>query len=745
MELFNSAQDSLDFQRWISDCMMEEIWITDLEFHIQYASPSIVQRWGYSLNELRKYSLNDQLSPQSLEIFNKLVINELKKSNLEDTKFRFSKKLELEFHQKGGALQRLKINITLLRNENGTPNGFICISRDIQSLKRIRESLSESESRYRTLFEGLPLGLYQTTPDGIIINVNPALVRMLKYPNRESLLSLNVSNLFAQPVKRYQQKSVLASQSILLQSETEIRCHDGSSLWVRDNAHVVRNGQGKIVYYEGSLEDISAIRNAEKALRDSEVRYRNLVQIMGEGLTIVDSQEKILFSNPAAENMFGVAPGKLIGHNLKEFMDPSQVDEILLQTDQRKRGEKSQYEVVIVRPDSEKRHLLITATPQYDANGQFISSFGVFHDITLRRQYEQTLEQTRAQLSKQVQELDKKNREMSTSSDMMNMLQNCTAVSETYSVIARFCRQLFPEANGAFYYKKGNKRFKLVQKWGDLTNTNNEINVEDCWGLRREKLYAFNPSSLGPVCAHLGRKLPGSSVCVPITIDNEISAMLHLETDEGMFELTEDQNQIAISLSEQISLALSNVQLKEKLHEQAIRDSLTGLYNRYYMEEALVKELSRAHRSGKNIGLIMLDFDRFKELNTLYGHPKADDVLRDFGILLNASIRGSDIACRYGGDEFLIIMPETTLEILASRSDQLRNKVKELSDINTLLKNFPMTVSIGIAVFPRHGRNPAELLKSADDALMEAKKRHDCVVIGTAVDNKTEVKLSDYS
>jgi diguanylate cyclase (GGDEF)-like protein len=220
----------------------------------------------------------------------------------------------------------------------------------------------------------------------------------------------------------------------------------------------------------------------------------------------------------------------------------------------------------------------------------------------------------------------------------------------------------------------------------------------------------------------------------------EILAMLHLETTEGMFELTDDQHQLAITLSEQISLALSNVQLKEKLHEQAIRDSLTGLYNRYYMEEALVKELSRAHRSGKNIGLIMLDFDRFKELNTIFGHPKADEVLRDFGFLLNSSIRGSDIACRYGGDEFLIIMPETTLETLTSRSDQLRNKVKELSNTSIILKDFQMTVSIGIAVFPTHGKNPAELLKSADDALMVAKKRHDCVVIGNDIREKSKVK-----
>ncbi len=636
MDAFNSSLNKQNFQHWIAGFATEGVWMTDMEFHIQYASPVTIQHRGYPSDDSKKASLEHQLTPQSLDVINKIIQNDLIKTNLENGNFHFAKTVELEFHQKDGAVQWVEISLTLMRNDDGTPKGFLGISKDIHARKIVEEALTESESRYRTLFEGFPLGLYQTTPDGKIINVNPALVKLLKYPNRDSLLLLNVSDLFVQPVKRSQQISVLEKKDILLQSEIEIRCHNGSTVWVRDNAHVVRDSHGKIVCYEGSLEDISDIRKAEEALRDSEERYRDLVQNMGEGLTIVDSQENILFSNPAADSMFGVNPETLVGHNLREFLDSPQVNEVLSQTDRRRRGEKSQYEVVIIRPDTEKRNLLITATPQYDVNGKFSSSFGVIHDITIRRQYEQTLEQTRAQLSKQVQELDKKNKEITTSSDMMNMLQNCTAVSETYSVIARFCRQVFPEANGAFYYRKDNRRLKLVQKWGMLSNSNNEIKVEDCWGLRREKLYAFNSSSLGPVCAHLGRVLPGSSVCVPIAIDKEISAMLHLETAEGMFELTDDQHQLAITLSEQISLALSNVQLKEKLHEQAIRDSLTGLYNRYYMEEALVKELSRAHRSGKNIGLIMLDFDRFKELNTVYGHPKADDVLRDFGILLNA-------------------------------------------------------------------------------------------------------------
>jgi diguanylate cyclase (GGDEF)-like protein len=164
------------------------------------------------------------------------------------------------------------------------------------------------------------------------------------------------------------------------------------------------------------------------------------------------------------------------------------------------------------------------------------------------------------------------------------------------------------------------------------------------------------------------------------------------------------------------------------LHEQAIRDSLTSLYNRYFMEETLEKEIARSKRNEKPISIMMIDLDNFKEINTIFGHPKADEALAAFGQLLNSSIRSSDIACRYGGDEFLVIMPETSAEILTQRADAIRKLVKSIHIQSMKHAPVALTVSMGLAIFPQNGFTTNALLQAADKALLKAKGSHDKII-----------------
>ena len=160
----------------------------------------------------------------------------------------------------------------------------------------------------------------------------------------------------------------------------------------------------------------------------------------------------------------------------------------------------------------------------------------------------------------------------------------------------------------------------------------------------------------------------------------------------------------------------------------AIRDPLTSLFNRYYMEETLEIEVERSKRSNKPIGIIMLDFDSFKELNTTFGHPYVDEMLRDFGKLLTGAIRSSDVCCRYGGDEFLIILPETTLETTIHRANELRLRVKNLS-VHKDESTMKVSISVGVAAFPNHGLEVTDLMRAVDAALLKAKERHDCTMV----------------
>lgn len=157
------------------------------------------------------------------------------------------------------------------------------------------------------------------------------------------------------------------------------------------------------------------------------------------------------------------------------------------------------------------------------------------------------------------------------------------------------------------------------------------------------------------------------------------------------------------------------------LREQSVRDHLTGLFNRRYMEETLERELLRAAHKHHSLGIIMVDVDEFKCFNDTYGHAAGDVILRALGRLLREHVRGEDVSSRYGGDEFIILLPEASLKTTQERSELLRQKVlqHEYQFEDKTLESF--TLSIGVAAFPQHGTTSAAVLKAADDALYRAK------------------------
>jgi diguanylate cyclase (GGDEF)-like protein len=176
---------------------------------------------------------------------------------------------------------------------------------------------------------------------------------------------------------------------------------------------------------------------------------------------------------------------------------------------------------------------------------------------------------------------------------------------------------------------------------------------------------------------------------------------------------------LALTVAEDLALALANLRLRETLRSQAIRDPLTGLFNRRYLEETMEREINRVKRQRTSLGVIMMDLDHFKQYNDTFGHSAGDELLSALGILLKSHIRGEDIACRYGGEEFLLILPGASMEIALERAESLRLAVKEIHLHYSGLK--PTTLSLGVAVYPDHGDNGLQLIQSADAALYRAK------------------------
>jgi len=178
---------------------------------------------------------------------------------------------------------------------------------------------------------------------------------------------------------------------------------------------------------------------------------------------------------------------------------------------------------------------------------------------------------------------------------------------------------------------------------------------------------------------------------------------------------------LATTVAERIALALANLKLRAVLHSLSVRDPLTGLFNRRYMEESLQREVHRAARNQRTVGIIMLDLDHFKQFNETFGHDAGDALLREAGSVLQRSMRVSDIVCRYGGEEFTIIMPEASLAATLQKAEQLRTTVNQLRVQHHSLVLGPITFSLGVSLFPDHGSTGEAVLRAADAALYQAK------------------------
>lgn len=177
------------------------------------------------------------------------------------------------------------------------------------------------------------------------------------------------------------------------------------------------------------------------------------------------------------------------------------------------------------------------------------------------------------------------------------------------------------------------------------------------------------------------------------------------------------------AMNQQLTERVAELQAaQEQLRTLSTRDALTGLFNRRYMEEAFAREVSRAERQGYPIGVIMLDIDSFKQFNDTFGHAGGDVLLREVGHLLHNHVRSSDIACRYGGEEFIILMPDTTLDALMERAELLRRSAMYLRPDFMGSALGPVTISVGVAMLPEHGTTADETIHAADQALYRSKR-----------------------
>jgi len=259
--------------------------------------------------------------------------------------------------------------------------------------KEAEESLRASEERYRSLFEGVPIGLFRSTPEGQILDANSALLHMLGYADREAFLATNALDLYVNPEDRERWRSAVERDGVMRAFEGQMRCLDGTTIWLRYNAKVVRDRDGRILHYEGAVEDITELKRAEEGRRASEEQYRRIVETATEGIWLVDDQGKTIFANQWMAEMLGSTVEGLFGASLFDFLDDEERETIIANIEWRRIGSPVQREVRFRRRDGTRFWTLLSASQVNDEKGLYVGVLVMIADITKRKLAEEALRQ----------------------------------------------------------------------------------------------------------------------------------------------------------------------------------------------------------------------------------------------------------------------------------------------------------------------------------------------------------------
>ncbi|HEY9603202.1 MAG TPA: sensor domain-containing diguanylate cyclase [Allocoleopsis sp.] len=314
---------------------------------------------------------------------------------------------------------------------------------------------------------------------------------------------------------------------------------------------------------------------------------------------------------------------------------------------------------------------------------------------------------------------------------LIDALQACYSRQEAYTAIQPLVQQLFPDEVGAIFVMNSSKNLlEAIANWGSEPLTSDLIfTPHECLALRRGQAHSVDDTHSGLLCQHMRcHSLPVETFCVPMVAHGETLGVLYVGSlNRGKITQIKE---LATRVAKHISLALANLKLREIINNQSFRDPLTNLYNRYYLEETLEREIQRSECHPQSLGMILLAIDRFKTLNERFGYAVGELLLREMGAFLPSRIRASDIACRYGGEEFLLLLPEASLSVIQQRAEQLQTSVKNLSIRYQSQTLNSITISCGVASFSQqrltdkeHSLTGKAMIQTVREALERAREQ----------------------
>ncbi|RWE41664.1 MAG: diguanylate cyclase [Mesorhizobium sp.] len=469
------------------------------------------------------------------------------------------------------------------------------------------------------------------------------------------------------------------------------------------------------------------LESSRGQLVEQKAYIEDIVRTVAEGIVVIDSDGRVVSANPAAAEIVGLRNDRIEGQDWRSVLDIRGLSgdrmaqatspiELALTT-----GRGHQAEVRLAKPDGSYLPVIASCNPLNRSDGGIVLTL---NDISELRSAERAVSDRAEELAKLNRELKETSQATTRLVKLGELLQACVTFHEAFSVVGSAMPDFFGELSGTVHLTSASRNLvEEMAHWGAVRSSVGQFAPEDCWALRRGQEHVAGPGMLTPRCNHITENGGRGYVCMPLAAQGETLGIVHLcepEAADRPAWLAERQ-QILRGVVDTLALALANLRLRETLRQQSIRDPNTGLYNRRYLEETSSRELRRMERSKQPLAMIMLDVDHFKQFNDTFGHEAGDLVLKQVASTLLDHARESDVVSRYGGEEFALMMPGTSLADAAERAEALRKAIKQLHLTHRGRTLGTITASFGVSAFPELGASWVEIVNAADRSLYQAK------------------------
>jgi len=583
--------------------------------------------------------------------------------------------------------------------------------------KWAEEALKQGEFVAAATIEGMPDGVMLVNMSGEIIYVNKACERLLGYKADEllgvSALKLPTYSRSKDRVKAQEYLKNVIQEGSANPIDMSALTKDGEETPISFTASIIKDAQNNPKTLVAVIRDVSERKHAEEALRDSEELSRGMLEAATTGIYFLQDG-KFLYVNRLFEELSGYTFDELIGTHSLDYVHPDDRDTVRAKAIEVLKGQSScPYEFRLIRKDSGIVWVLDrVASIQYKGKR---SVLGTLMDITERKHAE-------AEVNRYTRQLETLFNIGTTVSQTLNLEELLV------SVLDRVLKVTGVEIAGIFLLDEKTRELVLRASRGMSVSFVREVKILSAGeGILKQVVETGKPllvenMSLEPRFNHHGKKKwrVQSFAALSIMAKEKILGMMGIGS-YGHREFPDWEVRMLGTIANQIGMAIDNAQLYEHALELAFTDGLTGLYNRRYLMDQIEREFIRAQRSKAPLSLIMIDLDGLKGINDRFGHHVGDSFLKEVARIVKANTRASDVAARWGGDEFMLLAPGTDSKGADKIAERIRAQVEHFK-IKLEGEEAGITVSAGIVSYPTNASVVPELVKKADEAMYCAKR-----------------------